>query len=41
LTCHLASTPELMDSPMGGILTSRRGMVGNSFSVAYDGLIKG
>src|SRR5262249_35977163 len=21
-TCHLASTPELMDSPMGGILTS-------------------
>jgi hypothetical protein len=26
LTCHLASTPELMDSPRGGILTSRRDM---------------
>ena len=27
LTCHLARMPEAMDSPMGGILTSRRDMV--------------
>jgi hypothetical protein len=27
LTCHLERTPELMDSPMGGILTSRRAMM--------------
>jgi hypothetical protein len=28
LTCHLASTPELMDSPRGGILTSMRDILG-------------
>jgi hypothetical protein len=25
-TCHLARMPEVIDSPIGGILTSRRGM---------------
>src|SRR5581483_12246550 len=35
-TDHLARMPELMDSPIGGILTSRRGMEGRSMGCSGE-----